>query len=288
MFRFIKGLAKTAFWGVVLFAGITMGARALNSSGHGRNVIQNIKASVQSQLEDAADNPAALRDQLQRLEAEYPKRIQAVQQDLGELIGEAKRLRWEQAVSERVVEMAQVDLNQETGLATGEAAGKALVRAAGFPSANQPSRAMSPTAKRLVSLLDTHNQKAEDASRDLGYIEAEITRFQALLEELETERADYHSQLQQLNRQVDSIRRNERLLSMLRERQGVLAEASRFESHSLNQITGRLEGIRSQQEAELDLLSGTEMEVDYEGRAKAELKCQDQATQIHAISSISR
>ena len=44
MFSFIKGLAKTAFWGVVLFAGITMGARALNflhSNPHGRNVIQN-------------------------------------------------------------------------------------------------------------------------------------------------------------------------------------------------------------------------------------------------------
>ena len=138
-------------------------------------------------------------------------------------------------------------------------------------------------------MLDTHQPKGRRRSAATwATSQAEITRFQALLEELETERAQYHAQLQQLNRQVDSIRRNERLLSMLRERQGSLEEAGRFESHSLDQITGRLAGIRSQQEAELDLLAGTEMEIDYEGRAKAELSTQNRAVEVHAIGTLRR
>ncbi len=292
MFCFLKGIAKTAFWGVAILGGLAIGTTLVAGPHHTRHVVDKIRTNVQATLDEVKDNPVALRAQLQRLEAEYPKRIRAVQKDLGELQVEARRLRWEQAVSERVVEMAQRDLQALTlnGTPKGQAANLALSRTVGFPreSGNTivvTTKSGAAAAQRLEGLAAQHAQNAQDAARDLGYIEKEIERFENLLVELETERAQYHAQLQHLNRQVDSIRRNERLLAMLRERQGLLENASRFESHSLDQITGRLAGIRSQQEAELELLAGSELEVDYEGRAKAELQWENQTLETQAACS---
>ena len=296
MFGFFKSIAKTTFWGVAILGGLAIGTTLVAGPNQTRQVVDHIRSNVQATLDEVKDNPVALRAQLQRLEAEYPKRIRAVQKDLGELQMEARRLRWEQAVSERVVEMAQSDLQALTtasqamrGNHQKAQAAMALSRSVSSNAKgthvlvrNQPS---AGTQQRLEGLAAQHAQNAQDAARDLGYIEKEITRFESLLVELETERAQYHAQLQHLNRQVDSIRRNERLLDMLRERQGLLENAARFESHSLDQITGRLAGIRSQQEAELELLAGSEIEVDYEGRAKAELQWECQTLETQAACS---
>ncbi|MBL4770012.1 MAG: hypothetical protein JKY61_02415 [Planctomycetes bacterium] len=273
MFSFVKGLFKTTFWGVAILAGIGIASTFIIGPQGTQAVLLQAQESVQSKLDSLMDNPVALRAELERLEAEYPVRIRAVQKDLGELKVEAKRLQWERAVSERVVAMAQDDLGGISGMgATAQAttSGNNLVRVAGFPVAAIKTKSRAQVA-RIQDLIQMHSIRSEDAARDLGYMNREIGRFQTLLTELETERTQYHAQLEQLNRQVDSIRRNERLLNMLRQRQGLLEKAGRFKAHSLDQISGRLSGIRSQQEAELELLSNTEIETDYEGRAQVEL-----------------
>ncbi|HRV82941.1 MAG TPA: hypothetical protein P5218_16035, partial [Planctomycetota bacterium] len=279
-----------AFWGVVILGGAAIATTVIAGPRHTQQVVGKIRAHVQEHLNHLEDDPVSLRAELQRLEAEYPKRISAVQKDLGELVAEAGRLQWERAVSLRVVEMAQADLQSSSSMAGESQTG--LIRSAGFPSTlaagATATRVSTAQVERLQSLLSMHDQRAQDAARDLGYIQTEIQRFEALLEQLETERAQYHTQLEALNRQVDSIRRNERLLSMLRERQSSLQQTDRFETHSLEQISGRLAGIRSQQEAELDLLSGTEMEIDYEGRAKASLQVEDAAIQQQSAHALNR
>jgi len=270
MFSFVKGLFKTTFWGVAILAGIGIASTFIIGPHGTQAVIMQAQESVQSKLDSLMDNPVALRAELERLEAEYPVRIRAVQKDLGELKVEAKRLQWERAVSDRVVAMAQDDLGGVGATAQATTSGNNLVRVAGFPVAAVRTKSRAQVA-RIQDLIQMHSIRSEDAARDLGYMNREIGRFQTLLTELETERTQYHAQLEQLNRQVDSIRRNERLLNMLRQRQGLLEKAGRFKAHSLDQISGRLSGIRSQQEAELELLSNTEIETDYEGRAQVEL-----------------
>ncbi len=270
MFSFVKGLFKTTFWGVAILAGIGIASTFIIGPHGTHAVIMQAQDSVQSKLDSLMDNPVALRAELERLEAEYPVRIRAVQKDLGELKVEARRLQWERAVSDRVVAMAQDDLGGIGATAQANTGENNLVRVAGFPVAAVKTKSRAQVA-RIQDLIQMHSIRSEDAARDLGYLNKEIGRFQVLLTELETERTQYHGQLEQLNRQVDSIRRNERLLNMLRQRQGLLEKAGRFKAHSLDQITGRLSGIRSQQEAELELLSNTEIETDYEGRAQVEL-----------------
>ena len=288
MFAFVKGLFKTTFWGVAILAGLGIASTFLIGPNKTHAIIHQAQENVQARLEGLMDNPVALRAELERLEAEYPVRIRAVQQDLGELKVEAKRLAWERAVSDRVVAMAQQDLGGFGSTAQAQGSEGGLVQVAGFPVAKITNRSRAQVA-RIQDLIQMHSNRSQDAARDLGYLNKEIDRFQVLLTELETERVQYHSQLEQLNRQVDSIRRNERLLDMLRQRQGLLEKAGNFKAHSLDQISGRLAGIRSQQEAELELLSNDEVETDYEGRAKVELNQEvremQQASEVYLLNS---
>ncbi|MEZ6006031.1 MAG: hypothetical protein R3F17_15305 [Planctomycetota bacterium] len=277
MFCCIKGIFKGVFFGAIVLGAVAIGTAAVHGHGRPGQVLRNIQNVVHDQIQSDENDPRALRSELERLEREYPKRIQAVQKDLGMLQSEARKLRWEQAVSERVVTMAQADL----GNAVQGQAAMASLRDGLAPVQEQRAGQV-----RLQNLVQTHEQRAQEAARDLGYIEKEIARFEGVLSQLETERAQYHTQLEHLNRQVDSIRRNENLLKMLREREGMLEKASRFESHSLSQITGRLEGIRTQQEAELELLSGSEESIDYEGRAKAELQLEQAAYEAKAVGEL--
>ncbi|MFT4649664.1 MAG: peptidoglycan hydrolase CwlO-like protein [Planctomycetota bacterium] len=287
MFSFVKGLFKTTFWGVAILAGIGIASTFLIGPNSTQAVIHQVHESVQSKLDSLMDNPVALRAELQRLEAEYPVRIRAVQKDLGELQVEAKRLQWERAVSDRVVAMAQEDLGGFGTTASAQSGNGNLVLVAGFPVASVTNKSRAQVA-RIQDLVHMHSNRAEDAARDLSYLNKEIERFQLLLTELETERTQYHGQLEQLNRQVDSIRRNERLLEMLRQRQGLLEKAGNFKAHSLDQISGRLDGIRSQQEAELELLSSDDVESDYEGRAQVELHMEvremQQASEVYLLN----
>jgi len=75
----------------------------------------------------------------------------------------------------------------------------------------------------------------------------------------------------QLENEVESIARNERLIAMLEARQRTLESAERFKVGSLDQLTGVLERKRTEQEAELDRLAAGVEAASYEDLAEREL-----------------
>jgi hypothetical protein len=64
---------------------------------------------------------------------------------------------------------------------------------------------------------------------------------------LETEQAEFEAQLFQLDAQIDSIARNDRLIEMMEDRQATIDEHNRYQAHSLDQLRGRLDRIRNEQ-----------------------------------------
>ena len=74
-----------------------------------------------------------------------------------------------------------------------------------------------------------------------------------------------------LNRQVDSIQRNERLIEMLADRKRTLEECTSYDVSSLDQITGKLEQILIRQAGWLDVLSSDQQAVNYEDMAREQL-----------------
>jgi hypothetical protein len=74
-----------------------------------------------------------------------------------------------------------------------------------------------------------------------------------------------------LDRQVDSIARNDRMIEMMQKRQNTIDEHSRYSAHSLDQVQARFADIRAKQEAKLEAYSGSNNGLNYEDKAKYDL-----------------
>jgi predicted RNase H-like nuclease (RuvC/YqgF family) len=235
----------------------------------------HINAAIDKHIED----PVALRGQMKKLEGEYPSRIAEVRGDLAELKEQQSQLKRELAVSDRVVSLAQGDMDQMHGLISRAEEAQAAAQAAGenqvvrvvFANESIPLKDAYGKATRIQQVQTAYTTRANDIQRDLGYLDQQEQRLTGLLNQLETEYTEFQSQMWQMDRQVDSISRNDRLIAMMEKRQQTLDEQSRYHAHSLDQLAGRFADIRAKQEARLEALGSSTTTINYEDRAKFDL-----------------
>ncbi len=203
-----------------------------------------------------------LRNQLRELEQEYPERISDLRGDLAELRSQIGQLAREEAVSRRVVELSQGDLNElepmvsnMDGAVLTSSSGVRVVSTLRYQGRLMTAEQARSKVNRIRQTQEAYAGRAADASHDLVYLRQQEERMEDLLVQLESEHTQFQAQLWQLERQVDAIARNERLIEMLSDRQEVLDSYSNFEIKSLDGMTSRLSEVRSRQEAELEFLA---------------------------------
>jgi chromosome segregation ATPase len=130
-------------------------------------------------------------------------------------------------------------------------------------------------AHSKLNAIEQHSaafaQRVADIDRDLGYLSQQESRLSTLLDQLETEQGQFQSQLWQLDRQVDAIARNDRMIDMMSKRQNTIDKHSRYRAESLDQVNVRVADIRARQEAQLESLSKTTTANNYENRARLDL-----------------
>ncbi len=272
----IRGILKMGAVLTLLGIALAGGTYMIAGPARAQAVMGKVQSDLRDKIDRAIDDPTALRARLGQLEREYPERITQVRGDLAELEEQIRQLRREEAISARVVELVDQDLAriepqiQEAGAAlarTGE------VRAALVRFDDQVYSLDRATAK-LTQLRQTrvaHQSRAADAAHDLTYLEQQAARLRDLADQLEAERAQFQVQLWQLERQVDSIARNQRLIALLEKRNRTLEECSRFDVVSLDQVTAKLSQLRQRQEAQLDVLANHPRQSGYEEAARLEL-----------------
>jgi len=129
--------------------------------------------------------------------------------------------------------------------------------------------------QRVRATRSAYAGRATDARHDLGYLEKQAERMEELLVKLQGEQTEFRAQVVGLNRQIDAIGRNDRLLELLEKRNKTIAECSRYEAVSLDQITARLDQIKGKQEAALDLFASEERATDYEEEARQQLASEE-------------
>jgi chromosome segregation ATPase len=107
----IKSIFKVGA-GLLVLTGAALGG-ALLIAGPQRThaALDQVHTNLLDQIDTQIDDPAKLRSQLRELEAEYPERISQVRGDLAELRQQIRQLEREEAICERVVEMARADLD---------------------------------------------------------------------------------------------------------------------------------------------------------------------------------
>tara|TARA_B100001964_G_C14250876_1_gene609884 strand:- start:2649 stop:3482 length:834 start_codon:yes stop_codon:yes gene_type:complete len=267
---------KTLFRIFLLSVLVLTGAALLAGSDRIGAAVEQVKTQIGSTIDKNIDDPVALRRQLRKLEHEYPERISSVRGDLAELQNQIHQLERDQKIAGRVIELAQADfdgfqerlapLDQET---TARRANLSSTHR--LTPVHQSSKNIRSRMEQAQNTAIAYMQRAQDAERDLGYLHQQEERMLDLLAQLEGEHAQFRSQLMQLDRQVDSVARNERLISLMEKRQNTLSELSRYDAGSLDQVQGKLDQIRVRQEAELEMLANAEYQSSYENRARFDL-----------------
>jgi len=282
MFSFFGKALKVAVISTVLLSMAGAGAFALMGRHRTGAVVNEIHENILESIDAHLDNPSLMRAQLHELEREYPQRISQVQSDLAEIRHEIKQLEQEVAVSDRVVSLADEDLQRlGTQVAsvldtrpTEGTSGLQVLNARFDGSTYSPDPA-STQIKRVQATRTAYASRAADARHDLGYLTKQSGRLEELLAKLQGEQAEFRAQVVSLNRQIDAISRNDRLLSLLEKRNKTIEECSNYETVSLNQITDRLDQIKGRQEATLDLYASDEQATDYEDLARAQIASEE-------------
>ena len=245
-----------------------------------RAAIHQARTNVNACIDQRVDDPIALRQQIRDLEAEYPRRIGAVESDLAELEAQIASLERDNAVATRTAALIDQDLAQLNGLigqaqhavASAQDAGQfRVVRVRHNERTLEVDDAMAK-ATNLRQMRDSYLSRGNDVQRSLDLLGQQRDRLSNLLGQFRTEQADFQAQLFALDTQIDAIARNDRLIEMLESRQKRIDEVSRYEAHSLDQITGRLAQIRGQQDSRIEQILGTADEQRYEQRAQYELE----------------
>jgi len=275
---------KTLKLGVVtagLLAVASLAAYAVAGKERTNAVVHDLHGKMMEKIDAAIDDPSAMRAQLREMEKEYPERIAQVRSDLAEIQHEIGQLEREAAISARVVALADQDLERlETQLASQVPQSSSSNELVAIRSVKLDDHVYSVDRARIrlnqiKSTRLAHANRSADAKHDLMYLQKQEGRLTELQAKLEGERAEFQTQISGLSRQIDAIARNDRLIKLLDKRNRTIDECSRYESVSLDQITGRLASIKSRQEAELDLLANTEEQSNYEDLARMQLATEE-------------
>lgn len=229
--------------------------------------------TVNNTIDRNIDDPVKMRAQLRKLESEYPERITRVRQDLATLDTQTSEYERELAVAERVVQLAEADLDAMHNLfdraehARAQAGHGAIVRVS-FNGDKMELTEAQAKAAQIQKTRDAYELEAQSISRDIDLLGKQRERLTDLLAKLESERAQFQSELWRLNQQIDAIARNERMIDMMEARQQTLDELGPYKAHSIDQVKDRLAQVRAEQESKLESLASGEKELSYEDRAK--------------------
>ena len=260
----VRGVVITALAGGVLVA--VAGPHRVGAMVH------QTRANFVSVIDENIEDPILLRAQIKKLESQYPQKIAEVRSDLTEVQTQISQLDRELQVASKVVALASMDLETVSGQLTQarytqESNPGAIVRVS---LNNRPVDLDDAYAKRnqIQQTRDMYAARVTDLSTDLGYLNDQEIQLAQLLERLETERTEFQAKLFQLDAQIDTIARNERLIDMMEDRQDTIDAHSRFQANSLDQLNTRLSGIRTEQRARLESIAGRDSDKNYVDEAE--------------------
>jgi chromosome segregation ATPase len=270
---------------LAVIGGLTAGGVfLLAQTPRGGAMYSQIKTKITNTIDSAIDDPVALRAQLRSLERQYPERIAKVRGELAELSEQAQRVERDRQIALKVVEMASADLDTITdrldqARSAREESPGAVIRVR-FEDRTLSVEESYNRATQIRNTVSAYTTRASEAERSMQVLDQQSERLTDLLNELEKEHTAFQTQLAQLDGQIEVIARNEKLIDMVEQREQAIRNLDKFETVSLDQVSGRMAKIQAEQEARLtSLLSGAERR-SYEDMAEQELSREQSARQL--------
>ncbi len=258
-------------WGII--GGLALGGvTILIGPDRVAAAFDQVRTKARQAADDFVDDPVALRRQLQTLADQYPTRIGQVRGEVAEIERQIAQLDRDSEVAKRVVVMATADLDRmRLAVANAESSSQRLVglREGDVKATVDTTR---EEARRINNVRLSYQDRYASSKQQLQFLGQQKERLMKVLQRLETEFSEFESKMALLDRQIDSIERNERLIDMTKEQQALLADYDKLgEVGNLGQLEAKLAELRTVQEAQLEALAKAGVPSDYEQRAKADL-----------------
>ena len=261
-------------WGLV--GGLALGGMTLLVGPERVSAgLAQIRGKAQNVVDNLVDDPIALRRQLEGLAEQYPDRIVEVRGEIAQVEQQLKQYDHDIDVASRVVAMTTDHLGQlKTLVARAEESAQQTMRpvAIRFEGVKFNIEEAYNEARRINNVRGTYQDRLASDQQQVAFLAQQKDRLVEILDKLETEYGTFQAQLWQLDRQIDAIERNERLITLTEQQQATLASYEKFgKVGSLKQLEAKLAELRAVQEAQLESLSKKGINTDYENRAQYEM-----------------
>jgi hypothetical protein len=245
-----------------------------------------IRSKAQNAVDRCVDDPVALRHQLEQLAREYPSRIAKVNGEVAQVSHQLARVEEEIDMGTRVVGYATEDLGAlkikiakaeeavQTRLAsTGAGNPQVFIR---FKGVRYDLDGAYGEVIRIGNQRHTYQDQVAFNTEQLKMLQEQKVRLEEVMAKLMEDHTAYQAQLWTLDRQIDAIGRNERLIDLLEEQQATLESYDKYTKvGNLDQIHARLAELRTRQEAQIEALRQVGVREDYEKRARFEMEQAD-------------
>jgi len=272
-----KSLFRTAVIGTALAGAVVGGTAMVVGPERVGAMVEQVKADVTDRFDANLDDPTVLRRKLDEVAQKYPRQIAQVQRDLVEIREEAARLTHEREVSERVVALIDRDLAE---LTPALADARAEAAAVGARLASVPVRwdgGQMSARRATIRIAEIERERgaraaaAADAAESLLHLRAQEEHFEETLGRLLDEQAELNAKIGQIESEIATVARTERLIEMLEAREATLRNIKRFEVESLDGLTAVLERKRLEQTHRLEAIGATVESRSYAELAEAQL-----------------
>jgi phage shock protein A len=231
-----------------------------------------VRAKAQSVVDRAVDNPVALRRQLQDLADEYPDRIAKVQGEIAEVDHQLGQFERDTEIAARVVAMTTDDLSELKTLITRAEGVEGRAVYVRFDGVRFDIDQAYGEARRINNVRVTYDDRLSCNGQQIQLLNQQKARLVEILARLEEEYTTFETQMWQLDRQIDAIERNERLIDMTEQLQATLETYDQWgKVGNLKQLEAKLAELTTIQEAQLDYLAKKGIRHDYEKRAKNDI-----------------
>ncbi|MDG2424136.1 MAG: hypothetical protein P8M22_09170 [Phycisphaerales bacterium] len=219
-------------------------------------------------IDEHLDDPAALRHQLRSLAEQYPDQIAEVRGELAAVECQVEQFQSDTEIAERVVQLTNQDLQELASAVRSQTSGIKQVnfvvngRHFDLEEAREDGR-------RMKTIRTSYQDRITSNNHHLKMLSEQSDRLSGILTRLESEYTQYSDQLWQMDRQIDMIERNDRLIELTEGQKATLRDFDRFgRVTNLDQVESKLAEIRAVQEGTLQALAGRNMHDEYETRAR--------------------
>ena len=242
--------------------------------------LAHVRATAQSFVDTATDNPAVLRRQLVALAEEYPQRIAAVRGEIAEVNHQIAQFDRDSEVAARVVAMTTEDLGELKTLITRAQNVEGRPVFVRFEGVRFGMNQAYDEARRIQNVRTSYGDRLACNQQQLAVLDQQQARLVEILVKLEDEYGTFETQMWQLDRQIDAIERNARLIAMTEQLHATLEGYDHWgKLDNLKQLQAKMAELQAIQDAQLDTLAKAGLREDYAKRAQYELDSGKQSVQ---------